>query len=50
MEEEGAVPLRYAVGQKFPAATLVDDRGAEVSIEEVAGNRPLVLAFYRGPW
>jgi peroxiredoxin len=44
------MPLQYDVGQKFPSLALVDDRGAEVSIEEVAGKRPLILAFYRGPW
>ena len=44
------MPLRYDVGQKFPSLSLVDDRGNEVSIEEVAGGRPLILAFYRGPW
>ena len=48
--QEVYVPLQYDVGQKFPGVTLVDDRGAEVSIEEVADNRPLILAFYRGPW
>ena len=44
------MPLKYEVGQKFPSISLVDDRGQEVSIEEVAGGRPLILAFYRGPW
>ena len=44
------MPLRYEVGQKFPSVTLVDDRGAETSIEEVGGGQPLTLAFYRGPW
>ena len=42
--------LRYDVGQKFPSLTLVDDRDNEVAIEEVAGGRPLILIFYRGPW
>ena len=42
--------LRYEVGQKFPSLTLVDDREREVSIEEVAGDQPLIFAFYRGPW
>ena len=42
--------LRYDVGDRFPSITLTDDRGQPVSIEEVAGGRPLVLAFYRGPW
>lgn len=44
------MPLRYQVAQKFPSMTLVDDRGREVSIEEVGKGRPLILAFYRGPW
>ncbi len=44
------MPLRYEPGQKFPSLSLIDDRGHEVSIEEVAGGRPLILAFYRGPW
>ena len=44
------MPLCYQVGQKFPSIPLLDDRGEEVSIEQVAGGRPLVLAFYRGPW
>ena len=42
--------LTYEIGQKFPSMSLVDDRELEVSIEEVAGGRPLILAFYRGPW
>ena len=44
------MPLQYEVGQKFPSLTLTDDRGKEVSIEEVAKGQPLILAFYRGPW
>ena len=42
--------LRYEIGQKFPSVTLSDDRGQQVSIEEVADGRPLILVFYRGPW
>ncbi len=44
------MPLQYEVGQKFPELSLVDDRGKKVTIEEVAGGQPLILAFYRGPW
>jgi len=44
------MPLKYDVGQKFPAASLVDDRGQEVSMSEVGGGQPLILVFYRGPW
>ena len=42
--------LRYQVGQKFPAFTLLDERGREATLEEVAGGQPLILVFYRGPW
>lgn len=44
------MPLRYQVGQKFPSMSLIDDREQEVSIAELAGGQPLILAFYRGPW
>jgi peroxiredoxin len=44
------MPLKYEVGQKFPSLSLVDDRGNETSIADVADKRPLILAFYRGPW
>ena len=42
--------LKYEVGQKFPSMSLVDDRESAVTIEEVAGGRPLFIAFFRGPW
>ena len=42
--------LKYDVGQKFPSIRLVDDREREVSIAELAGGQPLILAFFRGPW
>ncbi len=42
--------LRYEVGQKFPSLSLLDDRERSVAIEELAGGRPLILAFFRGPW
>ena len=44
------MPLRFEISEKFPSATLVDDRGNSVSIADVAQGRPLILAFYRGPW
>jgi peroxiredoxin len=44
------MPLKLSVGDKFPSLPLRDDRDQEVTIEEVAGGRPLILAFYRGPW
>ena len=42
--------LKYNVGQQFPAISLIDDREKEVSIAELVGGQPLILAFYRGPW
>lgn len=42
--------LRYSVGDKFPAATLVDHQGEAVTIEAVGAGQPLILAFFRGPW
>ncbi len=44
------MPLKYDVGQKLPSISLVDDRGREGSIEDVAGGQPLILSFFRGPW
>ena len=42
--------LKYQVGQQFPSLSLIDDREQDVSISELAGGQPLILAFYRGPW
>ena len=42
--------LKFEIGQKLPSMSLVDDRGREVALEEVAGGQPLILAFFRGPW
>ena len=42
--------LKYEVGQKFPSVSLLDDREREQSIADLAQGRPLILAFYRGPW
>ncbi len=44
------MPLKYAEGQKFPSVSLIDERGKEVTIKEVGGHLPLILAFFRGPW
>jgi len=44
------MPLRYEAGSKFPDISLVDDRGEKKSVAEIADKRPLILAFYRGPW
>jgi peroxiredoxin len=42
--------LKYEVGQKFPSVSLLDDRKRVVSIADLAEGRPLILAFFRGPW
>jgi len=44
------MPLQYDLGDRFPSVTLKDDRATPVSISQVGDNRPLILAFYRGPW
>jgi peroxiredoxin len=44
------MPLRLAEGDRFPSISLLDDRGNEVTIEKVGGFKPLILAFFRGPW
>ncbi len=44
------MPLKFTEGDTFPDITLTDHGGAEASISSVAGDRPLLLAFYRGPW
>ncbi len=44
------MPLNLNVGDTFPDQAMIDDTGASVSISEIAGGRPLFLAFFRGPW
>ncbi len=44
------MPLNRSVGDRFPDATMVDDRGQARPISEVADGQPLFLAFFRGPW
>jgi peroxiredoxin len=44
------MPLKLEVGDTFPSLSLTSDRGQSVSIAELADGRPLILAFYRGPW
>ena len=44
------MPLKLSPGDPFPDAVLRDHTGAETTLGEVASGRPLLLAFYRGPW
>jgi peroxiredoxin len=44
------MPLTVEVGQTFPRVSLADDRGKEVTIEEIGNHQPLILSFFRGPW
>ena len=44
------MPLRYQVGDTFPALSLVDERGKERSIADLADGQPMILIFFRGPW
>ena len=42
--------LRFQVGDVFPSVSLVDERGKERTIAELADGRPMILIFFRGPW
>ena len=44
------MPLNLSEGDRFPDVTMLDHDGEPKSISEVAGGRPLFLAFFRGPW
>jgi hypothetical protein len=44
------MPLKYSEGDIFPSAGVATDTGKEITIEEVADGRPLILTFFRGPW
>ncbi len=44
------MPLQLDVGDRFPSVSLPDHSGKTRSIEEVADGKPLLLAFFRGPW
>lgn len=44
------MPLKYLEGDTFPSVNLATDTGREVTIAEVANDRPLILTFFRGPW
>jgi len=38
------------IGEKVPKATLLDNKGEEVSLRDLLKERPTVLVFYRGGW
>ena len=38
------------VGETAPDFTLEDQNGQKVSLADLRGNAPTVLAFYRGNW
>jgi len=42
--------LNLSVGDPFPDVTVLDHDGNSTTLSELAGGRPLFLAFYRGPW
>ena len=44
------MPLKFSVGDTFPPAELSDHTGQPVTLNQVAGESPLILVFYRGPW
>ncbi len=44
------MPLNLKEGDAFPPMELLDEAGNAVSVADVAGGAPLILAFYRGYW
>ena len=44
------MPLNVSAGDHFPDVTMLDHDANPTTISELAGGRPLFLAFYRGPW
>ena len=44
------MPLNLNVGDSFPDVELTDHSNRGVSLQEIVGDRPLMLAFYRGHW
>lgn len=49
--DEAGLPSDVAlIGTAMPDATLLDPFGTSLSLNEVQGDRPAVLVFYRGAW
>lgn len=44
------MPLKLAIGDRFPSLELPDQRGEMQSIESIVDGKPTILAFFRGPW
>lgn len=44
------MPLNLKPGDAFPDFALPDQTGGKVTLEQVAGGKPLFLVFYRGYW
>ena len=38
------------VGSQIPAITLTSKDGQEVDLTKAAGEKPIILIFYRGGW
>ena len=38
------------IGESAPNFTLVDHKGAKVTLSDSKGKSPVVLVFYRGYW
>ena len=45
-EAEPTAPRRLALGDALPDAAVLDDEGARATLSELAGEAPLVLAFF----
>lgn len=50
LEQSGITEKVLKVGDKAPSFTLGNQKGEQVSSEDVLAKGPLVLTFYRGVW
>lgn len=42
--------MNKTAGERFPNVELLDQEGQLITLSQIAGKFPLILAFYRGYW
>jgi len=50
LKNSGILDRTVKVGDRAPDFSLKNTRGDTVGLQDLLGNRPLVLVFYRGKW
>jgi len=50
LKNSGILDHTVKVGDKAPDFALKNTRGELVHLQDLVGERPLVLSFYRGKW